>query len=157
MIIKTQQSALALTLDTVLTALGWLAFFYLFTQGVLNLLGPLYAVTGSAGQFEPLMPAINSLLVYVSISLFNATTLVLWALYHKAIFKTLKNEHITLTDGHFPARSFSLMPSQLLDLRDSRVTVIYHADDGGVSHLETDSLHIRMLKASPIVQDVKAA
>lgn len=154
MIIKTPQSHLAHTVDTTLTGLGWLIFFYLFTHGVFSLLEPMYFGTGA---LEPLMPTISSLMVYLSVSLFNAAALVLWARYHKAIFRTLRDNVIPLTEASVSSQRFQLQPDQLHDVQDSRVTVIYHADDGDISHLETDRLKIYLLNPKSSVLRKKAA
>ncbi|MBP6018076.1 MAG: poly-beta-1,6-N-acetyl-D-glucosamine biosynthesis protein PgaD [Burkholderiaceae bacterium] len=143
MIIKTQRSLIGLTMDGALTAVGWIGFFYLFTQGVMSLLMPAYQKTGYAAQLAALMPSIQTLMVYLLVLLLNGVLLVLWACYCQTLFKRLISRQIHLeSTAPAVAAHFHLLPKQLHDVRDSRVTVIYHTDEGDINHLEIDQLEV---------------
>ncbi len=141
MIIRTQRSLIGLTVDSALTTVGWVGFFYLFTHGVMSLIMPAYPKSGHIAQLAVLMPAIQTLAIYLFILLFNGVLIVLWARYRKSLFKGLirPETHPTPLPAAV-AEHFHLMPTQLHDIHDSRVTVIYHSDNGDINHLEIDRL-----------------
>lgn len=143
MIITTQRSSIALAIDTALTALGWIGFFYLFTKGVVSILNETY---GSAAwpSLERFVPTATTLMAYLLVGAFNALVVVLWARYHKLFFKdTRRTLAQPQVDDDTVALQFQLSCNQLREIQDSRVTVIYHSADGAIAHLETDQLRMQ--------------
>lgn len=143
MIITTQRSPIAFTIDTVLTTCGWLGFFYLFTSGVISVLRGGYD-SPPIPLIEPLLPTLSTLALYLLVGLFNALLVVLWGKYHKVFFRQLnrRRQQIRLEDDIL-ASHFHLSCNQLHEVQDSRVTVIYHSDDGDIARLETDQLRMQ--------------
>lgn len=143
MIIKTQRTPLAYTIDTALTALGWLGFFYLFTKGLVSIINGSYD-SPATPLIQTFMPTVNTLMVYLLVAAFNATLVVLWARFHKTLFGRL-SRHSTQqgVDDESVASHFHLSCNQLHEIQDSRVTVIYHSMDGNIAHLETDQLRMQ--------------
>ncbi|MGB3290707.1 MAG: poly-beta-1,6-N-acetyl-D-glucosamine biosynthesis protein PgaD [Burkholderiaceae bacterium] len=157
MIITTQRSPLALAIDTVLTGLGWAGFFYLFTQGVVAALDG-----GHAGPplplVEQLWPTARSLTAYALVAAFNATLLVLWGRYHKRFFRAPRHgEAAVQIDDDAVATHFHLSSNQLHEIQGSRVTVIYHSNEGDIAHLETDQLRMQPAGNNPVFDTAKAA
>ncbi|HWK70192.1 poly-beta-1,6-N-acetyl-D-glucosamine biosynthesis protein PgaD [Pollutimonas sp. M17] len=157
MIITTQRSPLALAIDTALTALGWIGFFYLFTKGVIAVMdgnhhGP------SVPYMEQLWPTARSLTVYALVAAFNAVLVVLWGRYRKLFFRTLnRREAAAKIDDETVATHFHLSSNQLHEIQDSRVTVIYHSNEGDIAHLETDQLRMQPAGNSAVYDAVRAA
>ena len=157
MIITTQRSPLALAIDTALTALGWIGFFYLFTKGVVAVMdgshhGP------SVPFMEQLWPTARSLTVYALVATFNAMLVVLWGRYSKLFFRTLNRREVsTRIDDETVATHFHLSSNQLHEIQDSRVTVIYHSNEGDIAHLETDQLRMQPAGNSAVYDAVRAA
>lgn len=160
-IITTKRSSLAWTMDAGLTALGWAAFFYLFTRGVVSIfhaegLQPMPSLVSST--VTPLVPTLQTLAVYVVVACINALLVVLWGRYHKRLFRTLKM--LRSSDGVDDdelASHFHLSRNQLHEIQGSRVTVIYHSNDGAISQLETDQLRIQPAGNSPVFHTAKVA
>ncbi len=143
MIITTQRSSIALAIDAMLTALGWIGFFYLFTKGVVSIIDGTYDSPKMA-ILDPFLPTVTTLAAYLLVAAFNALLVVLWARYHKLFFKDLRREHApALIDDDSVAEHFQLSCNQLHEIQDSRVTVIYHSLDGAIAHLETDQLRMQ--------------
>ena len=143
MIITTQRSPLAWTIDTALTAMGWVGFFYLFTEGVVSILGENYseAATATPGS---LVPTVHTLVLYLAVACFNALLVVLWGKYRKYLFQAGRRsgQQDAVNDEQL-ASHFHLSCNQLHEIQDSRVTVIYHSNEGDIAHLETDQLRMQ--------------
>ncbi len=143
MIITTQRSPIAWAIDTALTAAGWTGFFYLFTEGVVSILGESYGASAAAAS-GALVPTLHTLTLYLLVAGFNALLIVLWGTYRKFLFRSLRrNRQPTEVDDEQMAAHFHLSPNQLHEIQDSRVTVIYHSNDGDIAHLETDQLRMQ--------------
>ncbi|HWL27607.1 MAG TPA: poly-beta-1,6-N-acetyl-D-glucosamine biosynthesis protein PgaD [Burkholderiaceae bacterium] len=157
MIITTQRSPLFLAIDTALTALGWAGFFYLFTKGVVAIVGGHLGST-SMTVIDPFIPTLHTLAVYVLVIAFNALVIVLWARFHKLLFKDLFGRRDKPSvDDETVASHFRLSCNQLHEVQESRVIVIYHSNDGDIAHLETDQLRIQSGGNSAEVEAAQAA
>lgn len=142
-IINTPCSRSALAIDATMTAMGWVGLIYLIAQGVMSVTHA--AERSSETPFiTTALPTIQTLMIYLTIAAFNALILLLWARYHKALFRNLRRQAVPLAlDDETLASHFSLTRNALLELQDSRITVIHHAEDGGITQLETDQLRVR--------------
>jgi biofilm PGA synthesis protein PgaD len=157
MIITTQRSPLALAIDTALTALGWIGFFYLFTQGVVAVMDGSYNAP-STPFMNQLWPTAQTLTVYALVAAFNAMLVVLWGRYRKMFFRKLNQRNAAIkVDDETVATHFHLSSNQLHEIQDSRVTVIYHSNEGEIAHLETDQLRMQPAGNNPVFDTVKAA
>lgn len=157
MIITTQRSPLFLVIDASLTALGWAGFFYLFTKGVVAIVEGHFNSPGMAA-ISPFIPTLATLAVYVLVIACNALLIVLWARYHKTLFKDLfRKRGESAMDDETVASYFRLSCNQLHEIQESRVTVIYHSNDGDIAHLETDQLRIQPAGNSQDFEAIRAA
>lgn len=157
MIITTQRSPIALAIDTSLTALGWIGFFYLFTKGVVAVMDGSYD-SPSTPFITQLWPTAHTLAVYALVAAFNATLVVLWGRYRKLFFRKInRREANDKIDDETVATHFHLSSNQLHEIQDSRVTVIYHSNEGNIAHLETDQLRMQPAGNSAIYDAVRAA
>jgi biofilm PGA synthesis protein PgaD len=157
MIITTQRPPLAFAIDATLTALGWAGFFYLFTEGVVNVLADTY-VGPEVPLLEPFVPTLTTLATYVLVATFNALVIVLWAHYHRIYAnQALPGTALQAMDDQAVASHFRLSCNQLHEIQDSRVTVIYHSVDGNIAHLETDQLRVETAPALPAYGATKVA
>lgn len=146
MIINTRRPASILIIDTFITAAAWLAFIYQFTKGVIFMLSEHPRVPLSPFSGISFSPTATTLVVCTAVCLFNATLVYAWARWHKT-------RHIAIYDDEYvqslPSASladhFSLSPQQLNNVRDSRVTVVYHSPSGGITHLETGDLQLQQV------------
>jgi biofilm PGA synthesis protein PgaD len=160
-IITTKRSSVGWITDSVLTALGWVAFFYLFTRGVVSVafsdgVQPLPSIFDPV--VTPLVPTLQTLALYLLVASFNALLVVLWGRYHKRMFRKLKQ--LRSPDGVDEdqlASHFHLSRNQLHEIQGSRVTVIYHSNDGAISQLETDQLRIQPADNGPVFPAAKVA
>ena len=159
MIITTQRSSVFLAIDTTLTAIGWIGFFYLFTRGVVGVVEA--ATTGSAQQLsvlDPYIPTVTTLATYLLVGATNALILVLWARHHDLFFKDLYvPKALSHIDDATIADHFQLTLNQLREIQTSRVTVIYHATDGAIAHLETDQLQMQSALNGSLLVPAKVA
>ncbi|MDR3003981.1 MAG: poly-beta-1,6-N-acetyl-D-glucosamine biosynthesis protein PgaD [Acidovorax sp.] len=136
MVICTQRSRLRYALDVVLTLLAWLAFAYLFAQGI-------WAVgTNRVEELE--MPflsraqlSMNTLSIYALAMLLQGLLLVLWALYNWGRFrgKQRRNTDTAVSDESL-TRSYGIDASTLQRLRTQPISVIYHTADGSIAAVE---------------------
>lgn len=157
MIITTQRTTLALAIDSLLTGLGWIGFFYLFTKGVISIIDGTYDSPG-IGFLKPFLPTITTLTAYLLVAAFNTLVIVLWARYHKLSFKNPLERRIpACVDDDTVASHFHLSTNQLHEIQDSRVTVIYHSNDGAIAHLETDQLHMQAAQRPSLYDVAKVA
>ncbi len=157
MIITTQRSPLALAIDATLTALGWAGFFYLFTQGVVNVLAETYT-SPEVPLLEPFVPTVTTLATYLLVAAFNALVIVLWAHYHRIrATPPVSETALEDIDDVAVASHFHLSRNQLHEIQDSRVTVIYHSVDGDIAHLETDQLRVEAPASLPAYGATKVA
>ena len=136
MIVKTPRSALASTLDGLLTALAWAAFGFLFVSGVRSIVaGPAHAAAGPA--VSRLLPDAQALLAYALVAACIGLLLSAWACYNALRFSGLnrrKPPGDPLPDtlaGHF-----GVSLAQLRVLRASRTLLIHHTDEGRISMID---------------------
>lgn len=142
MIITTQRSPTAWTIDTVLTALGWAGFFFLFTRGVVSLLNSNFGAEAVAT--DPFLPTLQTLFVYALVACVNAMLVVLWGKYRKHFFTALRRNRLPIgIDDEAIASHFHLSRNQLHEIQGSRVTIIYHSNNGDIDHLDTDQLRMQ--------------
>lgn len=157
MIITTQRSPFALVIDFLITSVGWIGFFYLFTRGVISVVD----ISQASPQIPlagPFVPTVQTLTVYALVAVFNATLVVLWGRYNDVLFirSELDSEQIGV-DDEVVASHFHLSSNQLHEIQGSRVTVIYHSNDGDIAHLETDQLRMQPAGNSSVFDTVRAA
>ncbi|HLR77656.1 MAG TPA: poly-beta-1,6-N-acetyl-D-glucosamine biosynthesis protein PgaD [Burkholderiaceae bacterium] len=149
MIIKTRRNPHFLVIDAVLTASAWLTFIYLFSNGVVYLLSapPSTEVAEPGGM--ALGPTATTLAACAAVCLFNASVVYLWACWKRAPGTSLP-AHATVPElaTETLAQHFSVSASQLGDIRDSRVTIVYHSPTGGIMHLETGDRHAETASAA---------
>lgn len=136
MVIRTQRSKLRYALDVVLTLLAWLAFAYLFAQGI-------WAV--GTGHMEGLdmpfisrmQPSMGTLSTYALAMLLQGLLLVVWALYNWGRFrsKQRRSADAAVSDESLTHRYGIDIPT-LQRLRTQPVSVIYHTPDGSIAAVE---------------------
>lgn len=136
MIIKHSRHPLYHSIEVLLTAFGWLAFFWLISKGILALVTESTAAT--ALSFSPIMPTLSTISAYLMVAAINAGLLALWAQGHRYLTKRQLVDHSAI--DHFNASASSLYgldPSKQNELRANRFSVIYHNPNGHVVHVET--------------------
>lgn len=143
-IIRTHRPRAIVVLDTLLTALGWLAFSYLITAGFIAVMNGLdhsfeLSLMGSA------VPATEALLLYVTIAAINALLLMLWGTYRRRSTRVAPRG--AAPDDASLAERFALSGAQLQDIRLSRLLVIHHAEDGEISRWESADTSAKRLIA----------
>lgn len=149
MIIKTKRPASILLVDTIITAAAWLAFIYQFTQGIVFLLSEHPGVPLSSYFGITLSPATTTLTACLIICLFNAALVYAWGRWQKTRrSNTVDVPMVQPVPPSILADHFSLSPQQLDDVRGSRVTVVYHSNSGGITHLETSDLQLQQVSPS---------
>ncbi|MBF6615878.1 poly-beta-1,6-N-acetyl-D-glucosamine biosynthesis protein PgaD [Pollutimonas thiosulfatoxidans] len=158
MIIQTQRTPGVFALDVVLTAFGWAGFFYLFTRGVLSLLHTL-PFRPQVPLLEVFLPTLSTLALYLLVAAFNALLVVLWARYNRIASTSDRAQALphTEADDDVLAAHFHVSCNQLHEIQDSRVTVIYHSEDGDIAHLETDQLRMQPAGNSPVFETARVA
>ena len=158
MIITTQRSSVFLAIDATLTAMGWIGFFYLFSRGVIGVVDAAAYENTRVSMLDSYLPTVTTLATYLLVAAVNALVIVLWARYHNLFFKDLQRpQALPHIDDDTVAEHFQLTANQLKEIQSSRVTVIYHATDGAIAHLETDQLQAQPQYGSHYLERVKVA
>ena len=136
MIITTKRSRAGYLFDLLLTAVGWLAFVYLFGAGIVAILRG--AASGPQAPLWPtFLPTLQTLGSYAVLALLNAAVLVLWAAYNHLRFGGKdRRQPIAPLDDHRLALSFAVTPRQIAQLRAARVASIHHGGDGEIQTIE---------------------
>ena len=81
---------------------------------------------------------------YAALALANGAALVAWALYNHRRFagKDRRRRAAAVGDAQL-ARSFTVAPAQLQQLRRARVAVIHHGDGGEIIGIEPARAQLR--------------
>jgi len=136
MIIKTPRSLLGSFFDNLLTALGWFGLGYLLAAGACALLGTAQA-SGAAPAGGVSSPW-DTLMLYLAIGAVNTALVVLWGRHRKHLSARLARRQVQpARDENTWLQDFQLSRGQLAAVRDSRVTVIHHSNEGEIERLET--------------------
>ena len=154
-LINTPSSRSAWAIDAFLTAAGWVGFVYLIGNGIA-------VITDSGGPngsaWATARPTIETLMAYATIAAFNALLVVLWVSYQDSFFMSLRRKDAPrILDDDTVASHFALSSNVLREIQVSQVTVIYHADDGAITHLETDQLRVHPAENLPLRDVARAA
>jgi biofilm PGA synthesis protein PgaD len=140
MIINTRCSRLAMIIDALMTAIGWVGFYYLLSQG-LPILGARPLDVAQTSLPTQWLPTLLTLSIYLAVAAFNALLLMLWVRYHKLFFiKLRRNAVLSNLNDNLVASSFKLSCNLLHKLQDSRISVIHHNAHGDIARLELDEL-----------------
>ena len=154
-LINTPSSRSAWAIDAFITAAGWVGFVYLIGNGIVVITD-----SGSPGDsaWAAARPTIETLMAYATIAAFNALLVVLWVSYQDSFFKSLRRKDVPgILDDDAVASHFALPFNVLREIQVSQVTVIYHADDGAITHLETDQLRVHPAENLPLHDIARAA
>jgi len=137
MIIVTKPHHPRYLLAVLLTILGWIAFFFLFGSGIVDIL--IGEVRGPDAPWLPplLLASMNTVIGYVVFVLAGTLLLFIWAKYNQIRFigKDRRKFLAPLSREEFRAR-FGLSDSQLDAMRHVRVITIHHEDDGSIRTIE---------------------
>lgn len=139
MIVKTPRSALYTAVDTVLTTLAWIAFFYLCISGIPSIVrGKIHGL--AVPLASNLLPAVHTLLSYLLVSIVIAALLFAWARYNALHFGRRQRRH-PLPEASMErlAASFEVTLPQLLAIQESRRIVVHHSPEGRITDLEGDA------------------
>lgn len=137
MIIKTERSGVFTLIDFILTLLAWIAFGYLFIEGIVSIFRG-----DTPGLAVPIMsrllPSLRTLLVYVVVAVGIALVLFAWAKYNAIRFGGLdRRKTPPALSNEALATSFEISAEQLASLRDSHRAVIYHTPEGRINDIDT--------------------
>ena len=90
------------------------------------------------------LPTANTPVGYAALALANGAALVAWALYNHRRFagKDRRRRAAAVGDAQL-ARSFTVAPAQLQQLRRARVAVIHHGDGGEIIGIEPARAQLR--------------
>ncbi|HEU0229743.1 MAG TPA: poly-beta-1,6-N-acetyl-D-glucosamine biosynthesis protein PgaD [Burkholderiaceae bacterium] len=140
MIIKTPRSRVSALIDFALTLLAWIAFGYLFIDGIVSIVEG--NTPGLAVPFmSRLLPELRTLLVYVVVAAIIALVLFAWAKYNAARFGGLdRRKTPPALSSEALADSFEISADQLATLRESRRATIHHTPDGLISGIEASDV-----------------
>jgi len=137
MIITTKPHHPRYLLAVLLTILGWIAFFFLFGSGIVDIL--IGEVRGPDAPWLPplLLASMNTIIGYVVFVLAGTLLLFIWAKYNQIRFigKDRRKFIAPLSREEFRAR-FGLSDSQLDAMRHARVITIHHEDDGTIRTID---------------------
>lgn len=158
MIIKTRRPASIFFLDAAITTLAWIAFVYQFTKGVVFLVSERSGTPLSNFLGVALTPTMVTLIACVTVCLINAALVYFWARWRKTRRSTASGRLGSAElPAHVLADHFSLSAQQLDNVRDSRVTVVYHSPAGGITHLETSDLRLQSVPPSMADAELRVA
>ena len=89
------------------------------------------------------LPTANTLWGYAALALANGAALVAWALYNHRRFAGKDHRRRAAVGDAQLARSFTVAPAQLQQLRRARVAVIHHGDGGEIIGIEPARAQLR--------------
>jgi len=141
-IVRTPYTRTTGIIDACMTAVGWTGFLYLIVHGLfsISLAG---AFNPSESSAQSMAPTLQTLLIYLTIAVFNAMLFTVWGTYRKRIFPEL---HRAVSRGvpnnEITAAKFAITDTQVHEVQDSQVTVIHHRDDGEIAAVITDKSRI---------------
>lgn len=154
-LINTPSSRGAWAIDAFITAAGWVGFVYLIGNGIAVVIG---SGNPAGPAWATARPTIETLMGYATIAAFNALLVVLWVSYQDSFFRSLRHKvALGVLDDETVASHFALPSNVLREIQVSQVTVIYHADDGAITHLETDQLRVHPAANMPLRDIAQAA
>jgi len=133
MIITTSRSWAGFLFDAFLTAIGWMAFIYLFGAGIVAILRG--AAQGPGVSLLPtFLPTLDTLATYAIVFAINAVILICWALYNNFRFTGLDRRKPIADIGKAEvARSFSVTVDTVDSLRSAKVLTVHHNAQGQLS------------------------
>lgn len=137
MVIRSERGHGRVVLDAFLTTLAWIAFIYLFGQG-------LWLVTTQRANglempwFSHIVPTLSDLSVYLLAMAIQASILLIWARYNYWRFrgKQRRAPLIALPENQLQ-NDYGVHPQRLQALRTLPISVIHHAHDGSITHIES--------------------
>jgi len=137
MIITTKPHHPRYILAILLTILGWIAFFFLFGAGIVDIL--IGEMSGPDAPWLPplLLDSVNTILSYIVFVLAGTLLLIIWAQYNQRRFfgKDRRKFLAPLSREEFRAR-FGLSDAQLDTMRHARIITIHHEDDGTIRAID---------------------
>ena len=89
------------------------------------------------------LPTANTLWGYAALALANGAALVAWALLHRRFAGKDRRRRAAAVGDAQLARSFTVAPAQLQQLRRARVAVIHHGDGGEIIGIELARAQLR--------------
>lgn len=148
MILRTQRSLVAQSVDIALTVFAWGGFCYLIGGGIIAVLqeGP----SGMAAPFwSKLLPTMYTLLVYLVAALFTGAVLIAWARYNRARYGGLDRRQPCgpLHDMRC-SLTFCASPAQLMQLRASRLGIVHHDVDGVINAVEASASRLVLVSGA---------
>ncbi|WP_394065698.1 poly-beta-1,6-N-acetyl-D-glucosamine biosynthesis protein PgaD [Alcaligenes sp. WGS1538] len=140
MIITTQRHPVNRWIDRLLTLAGWLAFSYLVAQGLLLLINHSMNKAGFE-QIDPIFPTLTTFLFYGAVLLANGLLLLAWSRWRQ---RQRQERHLRQAlyrqrsrAAHIGQGPLTRFDHKHIDaVRQSRVVVLYHSQDGAVQHVE---------------------
>jgi biofilm PGA synthesis protein PgaD len=144
MIIRTPRSRLAAFIDTVLTAIAWIAFIYLFGSGILSVL--LDEGSGPRVSFmDRLLPSAGTITIYLAVAIVNAAVLLAWAIYNGFRFKgTDRRSRSEPLDEARLARGFGVDVAMRLRSERARIMTVHHTDEGAIKRIKFELVNAPM-------------
>lgn len=155
-IIQTKCSRTASLIDACMTAVGWTGFLLLVAHGVFSLpLAHAFAATPAAEV--SMQPTLQTLLIYLTIAVFNALLLTAWGTFRKRIFPDLHASiSRTAPDNEITASKFAISSTLVNETQNSKITTIHHNDDGAISAVVTNKQPLRIPRVSNTDYFIKA-
>lgn len=140
-LIRTQRHWLPQLLDIILTLIAWVVFAWLLYNGIIELIadqtrGPRIDVS------IQLLSGLESLLLYLVLSLLVACTLIIWATYRKkqaAGFE--RRRRVPIMSDAILSSSFGVSSQLLKLLQEQRVLIVHSDDDGHLLSVEMPELN----------------
>lgn len=144
-IIITPCSKTAHIIDATLTTLAWVAFIYLFANGVLSVVDRSHS-QASLGLVAQFLPVVQTLSTYVAVAALNALLLVLWARHYKMLFSKLdRTSPLRALDTEMLAYSFQVSGQKLRQIQQSQIAIIHHTADGTITAVEIEERRLQVV------------
>lgn len=140
-LIYTPRHWLSQLVDIMLTVIAWIVFVWLVYGGILDLMTD----QGQGPRIEmdtPLLSGLDSLLLYLMLSILVACILIFWATYRKkqaAGFE--RRKRVPIMSDETLSNSFGVDLSLLKILQQQQVMTVHNGEDGGFLSVEMPALH----------------
>lgn len=140
--IHTQCSRTASIIDACMTAIGWTGFLYLVVHGVFSI-SPANIFAPDLTPEPNMLPTLQTLLIYLTIAVFNAMLFTAWGTFRKRIFPDLHGSlSRNVPDNAITASKFAISSTTVHAAQNSQITTIHHDDDGAIASVVTDKLRL---------------
>lgn len=121
--------------DAVLTLIAWGGFLWLIYGGMIR------AIVSQPNMGpRPFVTTLNTLILYVIVSVVYGGLLIIWARYNQYRFRVERRSRKPGLAAEEVAKSFQIAPGLVAELNQARLLTVHHNGHGGIRSVEPHRL-----------------